>query len=149
MTLDEYVIDSHRKGWKNFDDWAHFQRQFIYLVDGNEYDVDHILCNEQWDEGMERLYHTVGIYDIPHNSSGHSHMLQNEHETCADLNPAIRRAIESYYAMDYCLFEYDQIPNSGNGQCIGATTTKEEFQEKFRACRKKMSEMNEKHDYGS
>ena len=159
MTLDQYIAHSHSKGWKDFANWPHFKKQHLFLVNNNEFDVDHILCQEQWDEGIERLYHAVGNDDIPsdflHNDkekkdeSKEIHMLQNKHETCADLNPATRRSIETYYAMDYCLFEYERVPNSKNGQCIGTTTTKEQFNEKFQACKQKMAEMNENNDYDS
>lgn len=163
MTIDEFVMDSHNKGWRGFGDWPHFEKQHLFLIDENQFGVDQILCQEQWNEGIERLYHSVGLEEVPSyllsnkksteesstKTTNSGHLLKIHHESCADLKPFTRQSLERYYAMDYCLFEYGQIPSREDGQCIGTTNTKEDFQVKFEACKKKMEEMNQKNDYAS
>ena len=147
MTIDEFVSDSHEKGWRAFDDWPHFKKQFQFLVHQNIFDVDQILCQEQWNEGIERIHQIIGLDEVP--SSLLSHELINNHESCAALQPSTRKLLEAYYAMDYCLFEFDRFPVGEEGECVGSKYTKQDFRVKFQACKEKIAELNKKNDYNN
>ena len=47
------------------------------------------------------------------------HFLQNKHEKCKDLKPETHEAIKRSYAMDYCLFGYNDLPPEEDDVCIG------------------------------
>ena len=110
-------------------------------------DVDNILCNEQWDEGIHRLKSVLGIeemdtrrlYDHRGLGSTTDHVLQNKHETCQDLKPETRAAIERFYAMDYCLFGYDTMPPDEEGVCIGTENNGESMTLQLQDCKERLA----------
>ena len=59
MTIDEYLINQNSMRFPDFD-WIHFQRQYKYIFHKRVCEVNTILCQEQWDEGINRLFRKIG-----------------------------------------------------------------------------------------
>ena len=142
-TLDEYVQYLEDSHWDNL--YMHFIPQYQHVVNQNmtKVDVDNILCNEQWDEGVQRLKSVLGIEmkEVKRGlGSTSDHVLQNKHEKCQDLKPETRAAIERFYAMDYCLFGYDIMPPAAEdeGICVGTENNGESMTKRFQDCKKKL-----------
>ena len=155
-TLDEFVELMEEKGW--YHTVMHFDKMYTFLVDDEEnFGVDEVLCAGHWEEGAHRLESLIGVTSerflrslmrkqtedkrdlsaMKHLEG--SHKLANKHETCADLNPETRAALERHYAMDYCLFEYQSLPeNNDEAVCIGAGKNKAWFTAKFQECKTKL-----------
>ena len=149
-TLDEFVELMEENGWQRT--MIHFQKMYPFLVDDDgNFGVDEVLCMEQWKEGAQRFFRThlrkEGQEDDERSLLAvkrlqGSHRLSNQHETCADLKPETRAALERHYAMDYCLFEYQSLPeNNGEGVCIGIGKNKAWFTAKFQECKTKLNAM--------
>ena len=155
-TLDEFVELMEEKGW--YHTVMHFDKMYTFLVDDEEnFGVDEVLCAGHWEEGAHRLESLIGVtserflrslmrkqtedkrdLSAMQHLEG-SHKLANKHETCADLNPETRVALERHYAMDYCLFEYQSLPeNNDEAVCIGAGKNKAWFTAKFQECKTKL-----------
>lgn len=130
MTIDEFVEMAEEKSWKPFGE-IHFNRQYRFVVDDGIFRVDHILCQEQWDEGMSRLYTSIGL---EHSEKRDEQKLKNPHEHCTALKESTRQALERFYAMDYCLFDYPPFLKDGPSRCLGSTFSKEDFQARYDAC---------------
>jgi len=137
--IDEYVQHLEDTNWSHM--MVHFRKQYPFLMNNElEFGVDHVLCQEQWNEGIERLGEAVvgGIRKRGMDRLFASHMLSNKHETCADLKPETRDAIERHYVMDYCLFDYPSLPTEdGNNMCVGTGKDKESFTARFETCKEK------------
>ena len=164
-TLDEFVELMEEEGWQRR--MVHLDKMYTFLVDDDgNFGVDEVLCMEQWKEGVQRLFRThlrkegqdeergllavlrthlrrkgqeeeINLLVMKHLEGGHR--LSNQHETCADLKPETRAALERHYAMDYCLFEYQSLPeNNGEGVCIGIGKNKAWFTAKFQECKTKL-----------
>lgn len=130
-TLDEYVKDEDEIDWKN-NPLMHLRPMYPFLLLNNHtFGVDNILCQEQWNEGIERLEKVVGT------SAGlkKKHMLENAHETCDDLLPETRHALEMHYAMDYCLFDYNSSHGNEDDTCVGTGKNRHDFTKKFMQCK--------------
>jgi hypothetical protein len=150
MSIDEFVQSQREKNWPGDDHYTHFNEMHPFLFHSNgEFGIDHLLCQEQWDEGIARLYSSVGMPtpDYLLNSSKDvtnkkpNHARENKHESCADLQPETRQAIEEKYAMDYCVFGYASIPSSYQltETCIGLYLTKSEFTKNYGICKAQMT----------
>lgn len=131
MTIDEFVELAETQNWKPLKE-THFMRQYPFVIDKGIFSVDHILCQEQWEEGISRLYESIGLRDTKKYGETKLH---NSHETCADLKPSTRQALERFYAVDYCLFGYPSLLDETQGQCVGSIFSKEDFQAKYDECR--------------
>ena len=145
-TIDEYVHHLEETGFDGTQ--KHFKPQYEYVVskDGQSVDVSNILCQEDWDEGTDRLAAAIG-----HNNGfpklHTSHLLTNAHEACSDLAPDTVAAIERLYWMDYCLFGYSTTSgttatlnadlNLGNDswECPGKHLDKESWTERYTMCK--------------
>lgn len=135
-TIDEYVAYMEENEW-NKRMFIHFYEQHPFIMDEylEEVQVDNILCEEQWNEGIERLESKIGISSVLPKLNNHEKQIK--HETCADLQPETRSAIERYYAMDYCLFEYQSLPEK-EGTCVGTNNNKETMTLKYKSCLEKL-----------
>ena len=148
QSIDDYVKHLEDSQWDNF--FMHFVPQHWYLLNTNKtgIDVDNILCNEQWDEGIHRIRSKLGIeemdtrrlYNYRGLGSTSDHFLQNKHEKCQDLKPETREAIERFYAMDYCLFGYDELPPKEDDVCIGTDKNAELLSKRFQDCEEKLNQ---------
>ena len=104
-TIDEYVHRLEETGFHS--NAIHFKPQYYFVEskDGKSIDVSNILCQEDWEEGTDRLAAAIG-----HNNGfpqlRTSQLLSNAHESCSDLAPDTVAAIERLYKLDYCLFGY-------------------------------------------
>lgn len=137
--IDEYVQHLEETNWSHM--MVHFRKQYSFLMyNEREFGVDHVLCQEHWNEGIERLGEAVvGIQKRGMDRLFASHMLSNKHETCADLKQETREAIERHYAMDYCLFDYSSLPtDDGDDFCVGTGKDKESFTARFETCKEKL-----------
>jgi len=137
-TIDEYVAYMEENEW-NERMFVHLYEQHPFIMDEylEEVQVDTILCEEHWKEGIERLESKIGISNVLPKLNNHEK--RNKHETCADLEPETRSAIERYYAMDYCLFEYQSLPEK-EGTCVGTNNNKETMTLKYKSCLEKLED---------
>jgi len=60
--------------------------------------------------------------------------------SCADLEPETRKALESHYAMDYCLFGFATLPKGGEDSCVGTGKDKNWFTVKYQEYRRIVNE---------
>lgn len=132
MTIDEFVEHAEKEKWEPFRE-SHFREQYSFVVHKGIFSVDHILCQEQWEEGLSRLYNNLGL--VRETKDSGTVRLHNSHETCADLKPSTRQALERFYAMDYCLFDYPLLMDETQGQCSGSIFSKSDFQAKYDECK--------------
>jgi hypothetical protein len=105
--------------------------------------VDNVLCQAQWEEGAQRLETAIGATSNRIRILSHlkdDHKLANKHETCADLEPETRKALESHYAMDYCFFGFATLPKGGEDSCVGTDKDKNWFTVKYQECRRIVNE---------
>ncbi|GFH61831.1 hypothetical protein CTEN210_18307 [Chaetoceros tenuissimus] len=147
-SVDEYVQYLEAIQWNNV--FGHFKPQYPWIMnqDQTAVDVDNFLCNEQWDEGIHRIKSIVGVEEIDTRrllnyrglGSSSDHFLQNKHEKCKDLKPETRAAIERFYAMDYCLFGYDELPPEEDDVCIGTNNNAESLTKRFQDCEEKLNQ---------
>mmetsp|Transcript_21529 Transcript_21529/g.24484 ORF Transcript_21529/g.24484 Transcript_21529/m.24484 type:complete len:301 (+) Transcript_21529:166-1068(+) len=141
MNIEEFVMKQEEDGWicKH---WIHFFDQHRFAFKNEQCGIDEFLCQEQWDEGINRLYHRIDVA-VPEyllqsadSTSGKSHALHLEHKTCADLSEQTRLAIQKAYAIDYCVFEYNELPPPpGEGTCVGTGKRRHDFTERFSLCK--------------
>lgn len=133
LTLDQYVHQLRQIQWKRVQ--QHFTPQYKFVVNKDERSVgvDNILCQEHWDEGIQRLENAIGTTEsLPRLNK---HILQNNHETCQDLKPQTRKAIEKLYFMDYCLFDYpSNSSQTSQKQCVGKNNDKRSLSKRLRKC---------------
>jgi len=133
--IDEYVEYLEKNNWQYEKVLGHMRTTMTRWLIDREHDsfgVDTILCQEQWNEGIERLLNKIGTEGV---TSLYQHKNQvSHHETCADLQPETRAALERYYAMDYCLFGYNSLPDHDNEQCIGTQHNKTTMMLRYREC---------------
>ena len=144
-SVDEYVKYLEATQWEKV--YCHFKPQYPFILNENTdtVDVDNLLCNEQWDEGIHRIKSVVGVeemdtrrlYNYRGLGSTSDHFLQNHHEKCLDLKPETRESLERFYAMDYCLFGYDELPPDEDDTCIGTENNAESMTKRFHECLKK------------
>jgi len=134
--IDEYVEYLEKNNWKEKKVLILMRSTMTgWLIDGehDSFGVDTILCQEQWNEGIERLLNKIGITKNVTSLYQHKNQVSH-HETCADLQPETRAALERYYAMDYCLFGYNSLPDHDNEQCIGTEHNKTTMTLRYREC---------------
>jgi hypothetical protein len=149
--INEFVEHMEKKGWPFT--MIHFSKLYPFLIHkaDDTFGVDNVLCQAQWDEGVQRLESSIGattesirtlrreerfLSVMGKLEDGHN--LANKHETCADLKPETREALERHYAMDYCLFEYESLPEDGEDVCVGTGKNKDWFTAKYQECKTKL-----------
>ena len=147
QSVNEYVQYLEDTQWKKV--YLHLNPQYPWILnqDQTAVGVDNFLCNEQWDEGIHRIKSVLEIEEIEtrrlfnHRGLGSTsdHRLQNQHEKCQDLKPETREAIERFYAMDYCLFGYDELPPDEDDVCIGTDNNAESMTKRFHECQEKLN----------
>ena len=87
---------------------------------------------------LRRMEEEMALSTMAHLKDDHK--LANKHETCADLEPETRKALESHYAMDYCLFGFATLPKGGEDSCVGTGKDKNWFTVKYQECRRILNE---------
>eukprot|EP00559_Dactyliosolen_fragilissimus_P005352 CAMPEP_0184865172 /NCGR_PEP_ID=MMETSP0580-20130426/17205_1 /TAXON_ID=1118495 /ORGANISM="Dactyliosolen fragilissimus" /LENGTH=318 /DNA_ID=CAMNT_0027364267 /DNA_START=1 /DNA_END=957 /DNA_ORIENTATION=+ len=146
-TIDEFVMNQEKKGFHDMRNWIHFKKQHLFVLNEGDVDIDIVMCQEEWEEGVRRLFQALGKEIIPsyfmdtfNTTSKEGHSLKLNHRKCSDLKDSTRRAIERYYALDYCLFEYPSLlTNTTKHTCVGADMTKQDLNAKFKACKKMLA----------
>jgi len=135
MNIHEFTLFQKQNDWNDLNE-CHFKPMVDLLIDlDHDFGVDKVLCQEQWVEGITRLYGAVKM-KTPATARNpiNSHARQNKHESCVDLDPAARAIIEEYYAMDYCLLGYPSIPDPTSSECIGTGKNRSYFTERYKVC---------------
>mmetsp|Transcript_17386 Transcript_17386/g.26311 ORF Transcript_17386/g.26311 Transcript_17386/m.26311 type:complete len:638 (-) Transcript_17386:118-2031(-) len=96
-------------------------------------EVENIFCQEHFEEATAWINDKFGP-DIFEKDIPKVNALEG-HETCNDLKLETRKAIENFYAMDYCLFGYDKDPTKEMKTCEARKFSKEEFTDRFEKCK--------------
>jgi len=138
-TIDEYVEYLEENDWNPLGPFFLFWPQYLFIMDRHResVEVDTILCQEQWNEGIERLQNKLRISNVLPTLNRHKKL--NKHEACADLKPETRVAIERYYEMDYCLFGYESLPGGNEKmECIGKENNKETMTIRYHECKERL-----------
>lgn len=144
MSIDEFVQKHAASKW-TLPLALHFapMHEFLFHQESEEFGIDELLCQEHWQEGVTRLFSRVNV-TLPSKfvesnttqKDPSSHLLANNHETCADLNEQTREKIESHYAMDYCVFNYPFIQSKDDEiPCIGTRWNKSDFTFQYKTCK--------------
>ena len=142
-SIDEFTQLQKENDWEDLKFWLHFFPMAYYLMHDTEekieFGVDEVLCQEQWDEGINRLYDAVDkkvpeflLDSTRKDGKEKTHALHNTHESCADLDPKTRALIEEYYALDYCLLGYPSIPDYESTTCLGTGKNRTYFTKRYR-----------------
>lgn len=150
-TVDAYVndyLDKEPIRWSQLQNFFHFTRMEHYVFFKNRtFGIDVVMCQEHWNEGVERLYKRLNS-TVPPNIKQHFRKNKNRTTTCDDLKPSTRESINREYAMDFCLFGYgesyafeDILPTSE--QCIGSQLTKEGFAKRHQQCTLRIAQKEE------
>lgn len=142
-TIDEYVEYLDSQDW-NVPFMGHFNMQYPFLImESDDFGIDVVMCHEHWNEGVERFESALGVKGlVPRISAADLLLKENQqveqHRTCQDLQPATRGRLQKHYALDYCLFGYEELPEYETGTCVGTDMTKSSFTEKFKDCRRQI-----------
>ncbi len=113
-------------------EWAHFTPMWHYVfTPEGKFGLDVALCQENWNEGLDVLGEYLGGSDRIPKELYSSRSLQNAHNSCAELRPETRQAIERVYAMDYCIFGFSSQPETG---CQQTKETPAVFTERYARC---------------
>ena len=129
LSLDDFILKLERE--PALTGKAHLRplHHWLFYSDGT-FGLDVVLCQETWNESLDVLGQYIAPHKIPQ-SLYSSHTLQNAHNSCAELKPETRQAIERVYAMDYCIFGF---PSQPNGECQQMKEKPELFTERYASC---------------
>lgn len=127
-SIDEFVLELEQK--PKLLQWAHFTPMWRYVFNPDGiYGIDATLCQETWDESLDKLSND---FNLPVPDGLHtSHTLKNKHSKCEDLSPETKAAIKRIYQMDYCIFQYDDLPQQS---CPQLNVPPEEFTKRYQTC---------------
>ena len=130
MSLDDFILKLERE--PGLTGKAHLRplHHWLFYPDGT-FGLDVALCQENWNESLDVLGEYLGGSDRIPKELYSSHSLQNAHNSCAELRPETRQAIERVYAMDYCIFGFFSQPKTG---CQQTKETPEVFTERYANC---------------
>jgi hypothetical protein len=150
-SVDEYIaIVNNTKLWPHLETWSTLQKFFHFaplhtwvMIENNTFGVDHVLCQEQWNEGIERLWASLHLEGQVAGDLYHRvRQGESQHPSCASLSNASRHVLEENYAMDYCLFGYGEkypITSIDPSRCIGAQWARDDFTKRYADCQKLLS----------
>ena len=130
LSLDDFILKLERE--PALTGKAHLRplHHWLFYPDGT-FGLDVALCQESWNESLDVLGEYLGGSDRIPKELYSSHSLQNAHNSCAELRPETRKAIERMYAMDYCIFGFSSQPKTG---CHQTKETPEVFTERYARC---------------
>ena len=110
--------------------------RYIFQSDGT-YGIDATLCQESWDESLNKLKDfNLRIPDALYTK----HALENSYSKREGLIPETRAAIKRIYQLDYCVFQYDDLPQQSFPQL---NISPKEFTKRYQACTAPMSRLSE------
>jgi hypothetical protein len=150
-SVDEYIaIVNNTKLWPRLETWSFLQRFFHFaplytwvMTENNKFGVDQVLCQEHWNEGIERLWASLHLEGQVAGDLYHRvRQGEAQHPSCASLSDASRQILEENYAMDYCLFGYGEkypIASIDPSRCIGAQWDRDDFTKRYQECQKLLS----------
>mmetsp|Transcript_17934 Transcript_17934/g.51391 ORF Transcript_17934/g.51391 Transcript_17934/m.51391 type:complete len:333 (+) Transcript_17934:1-999(+) len=129
LSLDDFILKLERE--QSLTGKAHLRplHHWLFHPDGT-FGLDVALCQESWNESLDVLGEYLGSDRIPKELYS-SHSLQNAHNSCAELRPEARQAIERVYAMDYCIFGFASEPKK---ECQQMKEAPEVFTERYASC---------------
>ena len=128
LSLDDFILKLERE--PALTGKAHLRplHHWLFYSDGT-FGLDVALCQETWNQSLDALGHYIGT-NIPVKLYSTA-TLQNAHNSCAELKPETREAIERVYAMDYCIFGFASQPS---GKCQQMKEKPELFTERYASC---------------
>lgn len=127
--------------------FPHFAPLTHWLVhqDGS-FGADVVMCQEEWEEGVERLVDSLNLNFMPQNLLFKKRKNGAHTKSCSDLEPAVVDRIQDEFAMDACLFGYDKygrdewaIEGRNETQCIGTQFGRTWFSQRLRFCKERLS----------
>ena len=122
---------------------VHFRPMVSWLLmEDYSFGIDLVLCQDNWNEGVERLVHSLNI-DVSDDLFKARNVNEN-HPTCDSLQENHRESIMREYALDGCLFGYSY--NQGDfaivsfggineSICIGKHHDRNWFTERYHFCK--------------
>lgn len=128
-SIDDFVVEVE-KNPEAFLPEAHFLPMWQWLVqpDGT-YGINITMCYETWSDSLERLSNDYSIA-VPDSLKTTDAPVKHQPK-CQDLRPDTRAAIERIYQMDYCIFEYSNLPQDN---CPQHYLSAEQMTQKYNAC---------------
>mmetsp|Transcript_6560 Transcript_6560/g.9613 ORF Transcript_6560/g.9613 Transcript_6560/m.9613 type:complete len:330 (+) Transcript_6560:141-1130(+) len=152
LSIDEFVTHITNREWFKKGAPIHFIPQVDYLfykTDGvfggrsysrdrpdGTFGVDMVLCQDHWEEGLERLSRRMYHMILPQTMYNRQNYAEKR-ITCRDLQKETREMIEGIYAMDYCVFGYHSFL-SDSDMCVGSFMTPEQFTMKYEKCKEEI-----------
>ena len=128
-SIDEFVIQFENNPEQVLHE-VHFSPmwQWLFKPDGT-YGLDITMCYETWSDSLDKLSKEYSLA-VPV-SLKTTDALVNHQSKCQDLRSETRAAIERIYQMDYCIFEYEALPQQ---HCPQHFLSAEEMTQKYNAC---------------
>lgn len=125
---------------------VHFRPMVSWLLmEDFSFGIDLVLCQDDWNEGVERLVHSLKL-DVSEDLFKARNVNAN-HPTCDSLQEHHKQSIMQEYALDGCLFGYNnnnqiygKINNTTLGVmntsiCIGKHHDRNWFTERYHFCK--------------
>jgi hypothetical protein len=152
---DRFFLGNYEtiEGWVDYLEkyprqWMRLQRKVVHFTpmvqwtfhqDGH-FGIDIVLCQEEWEDGVERLSETINIVDNIPQELLNLRLRHNNHSTCASLPSRTVKAIKKAYILDMCVFGLGIFRNSGLAICSGRQlpSSRGFYTERYRICHKEL-----------
>ena len=102
--------------------------QWLFQPDGT-YGLDITMCHETWSDSVDKLSKDYSL-TVPVSLKTTDALVKHQSK-CQDLRPDTRAAIEQIYQMDYCIFEYEALPQQ---HCPQHDLSSVQMTQKHNAC---------------
>lgn len=143
------MLDDTKDMWEDLlNTFPHFQPMTSWVLfekpSNREFGVDVVMCQEQWNEGLDRLSRALhrelpeDLFDRAQNSNQY---VQVE-SIWNSLPQHTRNSVMKAYALDVCLFGYDDVyrpKGMTEDMCIGSVRTRHDFTEQYQWCRQELN----------
>jgi Sulfotransferase family len=144
----DYLNEGGKDRWQTFKSKViHFRPMVSWLLmEDGSFGIDHVMCQEQWNEGIERLFRHLQR-EVPKDVLMRRNV-NADHPKCDSLTDQHRESIAREYAMDVCLFGYgvgfSQIKFGIAGRiesvCIGQQFDRAWFTKRLDFCKEALVE---------
>lgn len=143
-SADEYIaLVNETFAWSDLQMFFHFTPLYKWvMLENNTFGIDQVLCQEHWNEGVERLCSTLNISSEVHKDLFHKvREGEFQHDSCSSLSHSSQSILESNYQMDYCLFGYGEnyAIKINQSKCIGAQWSRDDFTKRYTYCKELLS----------
>lgn len=128
------------------DTMLHFRPMVNWLVmeDTDTFGVDVVMCQEQWEEGVDRLAKELNLSSVPDNLMDMKRVNEVHTTSCRDMEPHYGITIMNEYALDACLFGYGKfdwkLVGHNESVCIGTGNDRKWFSERLVFCKRYLRE---------